>query len=110
MLHESPGRLYQLLFPYVPVLYPVVGHDLMRHDLPLVNPCWLSPVLIFHVHYHSFQEDLPMIFSDTEVGLIGLKFPGSSFFHFLNWGLFLFFPFAVSEKFSGLPQLFRYDK
>lgn len=35
-----------------------VCHDLMRHDLPLVNPCWLSPVLIFHVHYHSFQEDL----------------------------------------------------
>ena len=52
----------------------------VRHYLSFMKQCWLP---------HVFQEDL---FPGTDVRLISLQFPGSSFLPFLNTGVFFFFP------------------
>jgi len=62
---------------------------LVRHDLPMLKPCWLSSVtsLLSKCLSMFLRRICSIILPGTEVRLTGLQFPGSSFFPFLKMGV-----------------------
>ena len=64
---------------------------LVRHDLPLVKPCWLSPVtsLLSMCLSVISRRICSIILPGTEMRLTVLQFPRSSFFPFLKMGVML---------------------
>jgi len=63
---------------------------LVRQNLPLVKPCWLSPFTSLSSMCLSIasRRICSMTFPGTEVRLMGRSFSGSSFLTFHNVSLF----------------------
>ena len=65
---------------------------LVRQDLPLVKPCWLSQITSLSSMCTASRRICSMIFPGTEGRLTGRYFPGYSFLPFVKMGT-MFPPF-----------------